>query len=168
MDDLNKVKQYIKGIKNNIQEIDKNIEILNKEMEINNKNAIEINKNIQNFDNLSKILKYSSIKSKNIIKRELIHNYNKYQNINRINKEKRKKLQKEQYDQYKILKELLPDSLIECKICYEYKKDILVSIKCGHILCQDCYNKIKIINANPKCPNCNIEYNNQKPIKLYI
>jgi hypothetical protein len=51
---------------------------------------------------------------------------------------------------------------IYCKICIE-KRDYVYVSKCGHAICDDCFNTI-YDSGDKKCPNCRIEFT--KPLQI--
>lgn len=54
------------------------------------------------------------------------------------------------------------ENKIECKICYEFKTNIVTS-NCGHLFCNDCI--LKCGEHNIKCPICKMSF---YKIKLYL
>jgi len=140
------IEKYEKDIKDSVKTINEIKEILN------------------NTDTL--LFKYSSATMKGKIFRDLTFNKNKHQNyINKAFKEKTK-AQELHIKYLKLLRCVVPDPLLECKVCFEMKKKILAGPTCGHLICNSCYIQINKIQRHPKCPTCMATYN-RKPIRLY-
>jgi DNA repair ATPase RecN len=164
---LEELKDTLNNIKNAMKELDKAITHHDKEIQKCLINMGKINNILSNPDDITNhLFKYSPERQKKAVIRELSYNYRRHRRNIKENKDKKEKAVKKR-DEYKsMIKEINTSSLTECKICYEEKEDIRV-LNCGHLLCYECYNKLKERESNNiKCPTCKTIINNL-PIRLY-
>ncbi len=170
-DNINQVRDLVNKINQEIQEVTQIIESCEKDIKESSNSLTSINNILLQPDNINNnLFKCSSNKMKQSIFRELNFNYRRYQKIiNQSNKQKAKAYEL-QYKYMKLLRGIFPDPLLECKVCFEFKKEILTGANCGHLICESCYAQILKNNIppdQPKCPSCMV-YFAVKPIKLYL
>jgi len=126
----------------------------------------ELNSFLLNAD--TTLFKFSSPKMKAALIRESIHNCKKHQQIIRESHKRKEKAINLHKKYLKMLKCVYDNPALECKVCFEYKKEILAGTKCGHLICNACYKQIVKTQDTPKCPTCMAPYQQAAPIKIYI
>ena len=170
-DRINHVSFLMNTIYQEVKDVNKIIEDCEKDIKDASNSLVSINNILLNPSNISEnLFKWTSKKRKDEIFRELNYNYRRYQTIiKKANKEKAKAYEL-QHKYMKLYKKIFPEPLLECKVCFEYKKEILAGTVCGHLICESCYSHIIKSNnsRNPvKCPSCMIVYP-AKPVRLYL
>lgn len=170
-DRINHVSFMMNEIHQEVKDVNKIIEDCEKDIKNASNALVSINNILLNPSNVNdKLFKWTSQKRKNEIFRELTYNYRRYQRmINQANKEKNKAYEL-QHKYMKLYRGIFPEPLLECKVCFEYKKEMLSGTVCGHLICETCYSHIIKNNTsrNPaKCPSCMTIYP-AKPVRIYL